>query len=157
MNDFLVIGGGIAGISAAARLSRLGNVTVLEAESGLGFHASGRSAAMFVETYGSPSTVALNKASRDYLMSADGGVLSPRGMMVIGTADTDAEFAHDMGAMAMEPMSFNEARAIVPILNSEVITGIGYHKDCLDVDTDRLIQIFARYWRANRRQCEVFQ
>jgi len=39
LNDFLVIGGGIAGISAAARLSRLGKVTVLEAESGLGYHA----------------------------------------------------------------------------------------------------------------------
>ncbi|MGR3343332.1 MAG: NAD(P)/FAD-dependent oxidoreductase [Paracoccaceae bacterium] len=149
MNDFLVIGGGIAGISAAARLSRLGNVTVLEAESGLGYHASGRSAAMFAETYGSPSTVALNKASRNYLMSADGGVLSPRGMMVIGTADSDAEFAHDLGAMAMEPMSFNVARAIVPILNSEVITGIGYHEDSMDVDTDRLIQNFARTVRAH--------
>ena len=35
MTDFLIIGGGIAGISAAARLSHLGSVTVLEAEANL--------------------------------------------------------------------------------------------------------------------------
>jgi glycine/D-amino acid oxidase-like deaminating enzyme len=46
MDDFLVIGGGIAGLSAAAALTRLGRVTVLEAEDALGHHASGRSAAM---------------------------------------------------------------------------------------------------------------
>ena len=37
MTDFLIIGGGIAGISAAARLSELGSVIVLEAESDLLF------------------------------------------------------------------------------------------------------------------------
>ena len=38
MTDFLIIGGGIAGISAAARLSHLGRVTVLEAEPHLAHH-----------------------------------------------------------------------------------------------------------------------
>ena len=56
MIDFLVIGGGIAGISVAARLSHLGSVIVLEAESGLGYHTSGRSAALFEESYGKPTT-----------------------------------------------------------------------------------------------------
>ena len=45
--DFLIIGGGIAGVSAAARLSELGSVIVLEAEEALAHHASGRSAALF--------------------------------------------------------------------------------------------------------------
>jgi len=36
VKDFIVIGGGIAGISAAARLSELGRVVVLERESALG-------------------------------------------------------------------------------------------------------------------------
>jgi len=41
--DFLVIGGGVAGLSAAARLTGHGRVTVLEAEEALGYHSSGRS------------------------------------------------------------------------------------------------------------------
>lgn len=149
MNDFLVIGGGIAGISAAARLSNLGLVTVLEGESGLGYHASGRSAAMFEETYGSPATVALNRASRDYHTNANGGVLSPRGLMLIGTPETSELFAHDMDAMAMELLTMDQALSMVPILNPDVISGIGYHEDALDIDTDLLIQNFAREVRAN--------
>jgi len=47
MIDFLVIGCGIAGLSAGARLSQHGTVVVLEAEDALGYHASGRSAALF--------------------------------------------------------------------------------------------------------------
>ncbi|MFZ8941808.1 MAG: FAD-dependent oxidoreductase, partial [Gemmobacter sp.] len=42
--DFLIIGGGIAGISAAAALAPCGRVVVLEAEAELAYHASGRSA-----------------------------------------------------------------------------------------------------------------
>lgn len=41
--DFLIIGGGIAGLSAAARLARHGRVVVLEAEEAIGYHSSGRS------------------------------------------------------------------------------------------------------------------
>ncbi|HEY1606625.1 MAG TPA: FAD-binding oxidoreductase [Allosphingosinicella sp.] len=41
--DFLIVGGGIAGLSAAARLVRHGRVVVLEAEEALGYHSSGRS------------------------------------------------------------------------------------------------------------------
>lgn len=43
--DYLVVGGGIAGLSAAARLARRGATLVCEAEGALGVHASGRSAA----------------------------------------------------------------------------------------------------------------
>ena len=75
MTDFLIIGGGIAGLSAGARLSHLGRVTLLEMESALGYHSSGRSAALFEETYGAASVVALNRASKSYLQSAHGGVL----------------------------------------------------------------------------------
>jgi len=147
--DFLVIGGGIAGISAGARLSHLGSVTVLEAETGLGYHASGRSAAMFEETYGKPSTVALNRASREYHRNANGGVLSPRGMMLVGTRDNGDAFAHDMVAMKMDAISLAAAREIVPILDPDVVIAVGYHADAWDIDTDLLIQNFAREVRAN--------
>lgn len=44
--NIAVIGGGIAGLSIAARLSQRANVVVFEAESAPGYHASGRSVAL---------------------------------------------------------------------------------------------------------------
>ena len=61
--DFLIIGGGIAGISAAARLAPMGSVLVVEAEASLAHHASGRSAAMYEPRYGAPAVVELSLAS----------------------------------------------------------------------------------------------
>ncbi len=149
MIDFLVIGGGIAGISIAARLSHLARVTVIEAEPGLGYHASGRSAAMFEATYGLPSTIALNRASKAYHMQANGGVLSPRGLMLLGTDENRGAFETDLETMAMDEITANEARAMVPILDPRVVTRAGYHAEAWDIDTDRLIQNFAREVRGN--------
>jgi len=148
MIDFLVIGGGIAGTSVGARLSHLGHVVVLERESGLAYHASGRSAALFEETYGLPATIALNKASRDYHFTANGGVTSPRGLMLIGTANNGAAFGRDMTAMKLNPLSVTDARALVPIL-SDAVTQVAYHADAWDIDTDRLVQNFAAEVRRN--------
>ena len=64
--DFLIIGGGIAGISIGGRLAPNGSVCVLETEDSIGYHASGRSAAMFLENYGNDIVVELNKASTPY-------------------------------------------------------------------------------------------
>ena len=152
MADFLVIGGGIAGISAAARLSHLGSVVLLEAETALGYHASGRSAAMFEQTYGSPTTRALNRASKAYHETVDGGVLSPRGLMLIGTADSRDAFARDLALMAMRPIPVAEAVRMVPVLDPAVVTDTGYHAEAWDIDTDRLIQAFAREARAHGGQ-----
>ncbi len=147
--DFLVIGGGIAGISAAARLSHLGDVVLLEAESGLGYHASGRSAAVFEEAYGVPTTLVLNTASRDYHMSENGGVLSPLGLMLVGTDQDRDAFAADMKVMNLDPISVAEARQMVPILDPRKVTQVGHHSDAYNIDTDLLIQNFARDVRAN--------
>ena len=76
MTRILVIGGGIAGISAAARLARHAQVTLLEGEASLAYHASGRSAAMFLRNYGNATIKALNAASAAHHFEADGGVLS---------------------------------------------------------------------------------
>ena len=141
--DFLIIGGGIAGISAAARLSALGTVIVLEAEEALAHHASGRSAALFEPRYGAPPVVGLSMASEAYFRSIP-GVLSPRGLMLVAKADAREAFEHDLVAMAFDRVSVEEARAIVPILNPEVVAHAGYATHAEDVDTDLLIQGFAR-------------
>lgn len=148
MIDFIVIGGGIAGTSVGGRLSELGRVVVLERESGLAYHASGRSAALFEESYGLPSTIALNEASRDYHFTANGGVTSPRGLMLIGTDDNIAEFEKDCDVMHLDELSLDDARGIFPIINYTV-TRAAYHADAWDLDTDRLVQNFAAQVRSN--------
>jgi D-arginine dehydrogenase len=64
--DILVIGGGIAGLSAAAELSRQAQVIVLEAEAQIGFHSSGRSATMLHYALGDRLVRALTLASRAF-------------------------------------------------------------------------------------------
>lgn len=142
MIDFLVIGGGIAGTSVGARLSALGNVTVLERETALAYHASGRSAAVYEASYGLPSTIALNEASRSYHFEANGGVTSPRGLMLVSRDEEAEAFEADCATMHLDPLSMDEARAMIPILNDGV-TRAGYHADAWDIDTDRLVQNFA--------------
>jgi len=147
--DFLIIGGGIAGVSAGARLSKLGTVTLLEAEPALGYHASGRSAALYEASYGLPTTVALNLASGDYHREANGGYLSPRGLLVVGNADQTDNFERDLIDLTLDPISVEEACAYVPILNPDVVACAGYHEAAWDIDTDSLIQDFAKDIRAN--------
>lgn len=146
MQDFIVIGGGMAGISAAARLSDLGSVTLLEREDALGYHSSGRSAALFEENYGHGPTVTLNRASAAYLR--DGGYLSPRGLMLVGAkADPDG-FARDVDELQMATLELDEARALVPILNPETVGFTAISGAAEDIDTDRMLQDFAKTLRA---------
>ncbi len=152
MIDFLIIGGGIAGLSAGARLAHLGKVTLLEQEPALGYHTSGRSAAMFEETYGLPSVVALNRASKAYLATEHGGVLSPRGQLMVGSAAQADAFAKDRISLEMQDISVSEARDVVPILNPAVVDRAAYHPGALDIDTDLLMQNFARALRTQGGQ-----
>jgi len=64
--DILVIGGGVAGLSAAAALAPHARVILLEAEEAIGFHASGRSATMLHYALGNPLIRNLTRASRRF-------------------------------------------------------------------------------------------
>ena len=138
MQDFIVIGGGIAGVSAGARLSALGRVTLIEGERALAHHASGRSAALWEETYGAPSVVALNRASHAGLAAA--GVLSPRGLLLVAGAGEEELHARETRMMEMEPLSVAAACALCPMLDPARVTAVSWHGSAQDIDTDRLIQ-----------------
>ncbi len=62
--DVLVLGGGMAGVSIGYELAADRHVTVLDMEATLAFHTTGRSAAMYLATYGGPVIRALTVASR---------------------------------------------------------------------------------------------
>ncbi|KNG94913.1 NAD(P)/FAD-dependent oxidoreductase [Pseudaestuariivita atlantica] len=142
MTEILIIGGGIAGVSAAARLAPHGQVTLVEAETSLGYHASGRSAAAFLEDYGNAVVRALNKASAPTLREAD--VLKPRGMMLVGRADEAEAHAAEARDFGLEQITVAEARTMIPILSADVVAHAGYRPDIYDLDTDRLLQSFRK-------------
>ena len=64
--DFLVIGSGIAGASIAYELAAHAKVIVAEQEERPGYHTSGRSAAMYIVSYGAPPVRMLTAASRAF-------------------------------------------------------------------------------------------
>lgn len=149
MTDFLVIGGGIAGLSAGARLAPHGHVTLLETEGALGYHTSGRSAALYEETYGLPSTVALNRASKAFFLQDNPHLVTERGLLLVAGPADGAAFAHDVTTLEMTPLTLAEARAILPILNPDTVTQAAHHPAAWDIDTDALLQSHARTIRAH--------
>jgi D-arginine dehydrogenase len=149
MTKIIVIGGGIAGISAAARLSADADVTLIEGEKALGYHASGRSAALIEQNYGAPSVQALNRASVDYLGHANGGYLTQRGLMIIADTHEEVALDDDLKTMGLERITPEEALKMVPVLDPNKVAFAGYHADAHDIDTDRLMQDFAKVLRSN--------
>lgn len=153
--DFLVIGGGIAGIGAAARLSPDASVVVLETEDAIGRHSTGRSAAIYIRNYGNRTLRALNSASEPVLQEPEGisdqSLLSPRGEMLIATeAELPDLNAYLEGASGLEELSAKEAVALFPILREELIAAAAIERAAQDIDVDRLLQGFARLLRHNR-------
>lgn len=146
-SDFLIIGGGIAGISAGARLSDLGSVQVLEAEQALGYHATGRSAAMFEKNYGNAVVRSLNRASEAYLKTEDGGVLSPRGILIVAAPREETYFEQHILTAGYAEISIQQALAKIPLLRAANIRRAAYEPASQDIDVDLLLQNFARKLR----------
>ena len=149
MTSIAIIGGGIAGVSAAAALAPHTSVTLYETEPALGYHASGRSAAMFEENYGNDAVRALNSASKPEHIRR--GVLSPRGILMVATREEEDDFEHDLKAMGMSEINLGDAKAMVPILSDAVIRA-ALHKGASDLDTDALLQGYAREARVSGAQ-----
>ena len=154
MTDILVIGGGIAGISAAAECARAGaSVTVLESEPQIGYHATGRSAAIFIRNYGNVCLRALNAVAEPIFEDpgeiSDTPILSPRGeLMVASEAELPVLDAYLDGAVGVERLTGREAAEIVPILRPEKIAGALIERDARGIDVERLLQGYARMLRA---------
>ena len=82
--DIAIVGAGMAGASLAAAIGGRARVLLIEAESAPGYHATGRSAAFWSETYGGPGVAPLTTASGPFLQA--GGFLQPLGSLHIGRA-----------------------------------------------------------------------
>lgn len=151
--DWLIIGAGIAGASLAWRLAPHGKVVILEREAAPGMHSTGRSAALYLESYGPPQVRALTLAGRDFLFGPPAGfsevpILSPRGALTVATAALRAELDQQYEVVrALSPLARRveaaEARAMVPVLRDSVIGGV-LEPDAMDIDVDALLQAWLR-------------
>ncbi len=148
--DIIVIGAGMAGMSVASLLAENASVIVLERESQIGYHSTGRSAAMFIANYGNETIRRLNHAARPDL---EGGllgdsVLSPRGKLMVATEETLGELESDLTeANGMERLSPDEACTMVPILRREKIVAATYEADAQEIDVDLFLQGCNRMFR----------
>ena len=150
--DFLIVGGGVAGLSAGARLARHGRVVVLEGEEALGYHSSGRSATFSHFGIGNRLVRALTAHSRDFFIAAGEGVLSRRSAaLFIATEEMTAPLEalwRDMSAYSdnLRPLDEVEMRQIFPPLRTgtgAIVAGLLY-PDGLRLDSDAMLQSFAR-------------
>jgi len=157
-----IIGGGIAGISLAYFLSPHRSIVVLEQESALGYHSTGRSAAEFTLRDNASTVNALARASHGFLASppegfADVPLLTDRGSIILGTHGKEAlvrtrhDAAKALGA-AVEWLDDAAMLARAPMLDPAYAAAAYFDPDYWDIDVDALLQAYARHARRNGAQ-----
>jgi D-arginine dehydrogenase len=155
--DVLIVGAGIAGASLAAALAPWRRVILVEAEDTPGYHATGRSAAFWHETYGGARVQPLSVASFDALARpapgfSERGFLSPRAALTIGHRSEAAavdSFAAEFTARGVDivRMGAAEVAARIPGVRTEW-SEAAYEAACSDIDVGAL---HAAYLRAAKR------
>lgn len=167
--DIAVIGAGIAGASAAWAMAGQHRVVLLEREPQPGYHSSGRSAALFSETYGNAVVRGLSVASRAFLASppadfAAHPLLSPRSVMLVGTREQQALLAAAAAEAALlvpdvRLIDAAEARQHVPALRPDWIAGGVLEPGGMDIDSHAMLSGFLQAFRQRggvlRTGCDV--
>lgn len=161
----IVIGGGIAGVSAAAHLAPSADVTLLEMESTLAFHTTGRSAALFVVNYGADGIRPLAKASRAFLESPPEGtteaaLLSDRGLLWLASAEqmrTIERIAAEGAKTGAGSLLVDTKRVkdLLPVVNDDQVAGGLYEPNASDIDVAGLHQAFVRMARSHESEIRV--
>lgn len=153
--DVLVIGGGIAGASAAAELARSGaDVCVLEAEMRPDYHSTGRSAAIYIQNFGNRVIRGLTGASRAFFDAPPEGfsehpLVTPRGVLTVASeSQLDAYQAVLAEATGMQPIERDRALAMVPVLRDEWLAAAALEPAAMDIDVNAVHMGFQRRFKA---------
>ena len=156
--DVLVIGGGIAGLSAAAAIAPDARVLVLEGEAQIGFHSSGRSATMLHYALGDALIRSLTLASRPFFDSSPPGFsdvpLGRRMAVLIHARDEERAALDALDAdisrfVTLERLDAAAVHDLCPLLKPDARYGIA-DRDGIRLDPHAMLQGFARQLRGSR-------
>ncbi|UOB04119.1 NAD(P)/FAD-dependent oxidoreductase [[Acidovorax] ebreus] len=152
--DFVIIGAGIAGASAGWELAAHCRVLLLEREAQPGYHTTGRSAALYSATYGTPNICALTRASRAFYDApppefGSAPILTPRGVVYLAGPDQldllEAAYAE---ALPRNPqvrrLTREELLEQAPCLRPEAVAAGMSEPGAADIDVHALHQGYLR-------------
>ena len=152
--DFVIIGAGIAGASMGWELAGQRRVLLLERESQPGYHTTGRSAALYSATYGTPNIRALTRASRAFYDAPPpefGGapILTQRGVVYLAGPDQldllDAAYAEILPLNpGVRRLTRDELLAELPCLRPEAVAAGMSEPGAADIDVHALHQGYLR-------------
>jgi D-arginine dehydrogenase len=157
--DVAIIGGGIAGISLAYFLSPYRSVVVLERETALGYHSTGRSAAEFVLRYNADEVCTLATIAKDFFDSPPNGfsdipLLKQRGGVMIANAEKASRLEEILRAELaftpeLEPLDEEELLRRAPILKPGYAAVAFYDPNFWDIEVESLLQGYVKGARRN--------
>lgn len=152
--EVLIVGAGMAGASLAYFLAPHRQVVVLERESQPGYHATGRSAALYSETYGNAAVRAITTASREFYFKPPQDfspypLVTPRGSLSVGGPDDRETLQRAFDERCtlvpnIEWWSQAEILQRIPILKPEAAMYGVYEPDAMDMDVHGIHQGFLR-------------
>jgi len=156
--DFVIVGAGMAGASAGYELAAQGRVLILEQEDQPGYHTTGRSAALYAETYGNATVRALTTAGKGFYLDPPTGfaahpLLLPRGAVFIGRADQRGSLDRFLEEVAglrsnIRRLGVAELENRVPVFQPGYVADAVLDPDAMDIDVHGLHQGYLRGLKA---------
>lgn len=155
--DFIVIGAGMAGASAAYELAADGSVLLIEAESQPGYHSTGRSAALFTRNYGTPLVRRINALSEPFFLAPPEGfsdlpLLHPRGAIAVAAPGEeqllDPVIEASTASHPVVEMDPSEALERIPFLRAERTARAVFEEGVTDIEVSVLLASYLKGFKA---------
>ncbi len=155
--DFIVIGAGMAGASAAFELAEDSSVLLIEAEAQPGYHSTGRSAALFTRNYGTPLVRKVNALSEPFFRTPPDGfvdvpLLHPRGALTVAEPGQGVLLAPVLAASTdsdpIVELDVDQALELAPFLRPDRIARAVFEAGVKDIDVSSMLQAYLKGFKA---------